>query len=201
MPHPVSLLASPRRSARATRVRRLLFLLACTVPALWASLLGAYLGDDTPLGVPVAGVARARLVSTFGAPRDGGRRRHQGVDIFAPRGTPVLAAHAGVVVHTGHFRLGGLVVHTVGRRGVLAYYAHLDHLRAGLSIGEVVAEGDVLGYVGNTGNARTTPPHLHFEARSIALGLPACDPVPLLGGPTRGALTRAGRARRERIRR
>jgi murein DD-endopeptidase MepM/ murein hydrolase activator NlpD len=165
---------------RRTYLRRALFTLALTLPAVWLALLGSYLLDDRPLGMPVAGVSRARLVSTFGAPRDGGRRRHQGVDIFARRGTPVLAAHDGVVVHTGHFRLGGLVVHTVGRRGVLAYYAHLDRLRAGLRVGELVEEGEVLGYVGNSGNARTTPPHLHFEARPLALGLPARDPVALL---------------------
>lgn len=178
MPTPVS---PPRHRF----LRRALVALALTFTTLWLALLGSYVLDDRPLAMPVAGVSPTRLVSTFGAPRDGGRRRHQGVDIFAPRGTRVLAAHDGIVVHTGRFRLGGLVVHTAGRRGVLAYYAHLDRLRDGLAVGELVAEGEVLGYVGNTGNARTTPPHLHFEARPIALGLPARDPVRLLGGVSR----------------
>gem|GEM_PF-6982898 len=92
-------------------------------------------------------------------------------------------------MHIGCARLGGLVVHTFGRRGVLAYYAHLDHLRRGLAVGELVVEGEVLAYVGNTGNARTAPPHLHFEARPIALGLPALDPV---------LLPRASAGRRKR---
>jgi murein DD-endopeptidase MepM/ murein hydrolase activator NlpD len=183
---------TPDSPPRRRYLRRALFILATTLTVLWFALLGSYVLDDRPLAMPVAGVARARLVSTVGAPRDGGRRQHQGVDIFATRGTPVLAAHDGVVVQTGYVQLGGLAVHTVGRRGVLAYYAHLDHLRASLHVGELVAEGEVLGYVGNTGNARTTPPHLHFEARPIALGLPARDPVELLGG---GAHAGSGHAR------
>ena len=178
-----------RRLARRRLARRTALALASLFAALWLATLGSYALSDRPLGVPVAGVSRARLVSTFGARRDGGRRRHQGVDIFAPRGTPVLAAHDGVVVHIGHARLGGLVVHTFGRRGVLAYYAHLDHLRRGLVVGELVVEGEVLAYVGNTGNARTTPPHLHFEARPLALGLPARDPVLLLRRSSRGGST------------
>jgi len=129
----------------------------------------------------VRGISRATIASTFGAPRSG-ERTHEGVDLFAPRGTHVLSAHDGVVIHIGEFRLGGTVIHTLGRRGVIAYYAHLDRVRSDLQVGAWVREGETLGYVGNTGNARTTPPHLHFEARPLALGLPATDPVPLLGG-------------------
>ncbi|UJR81258.1 M23 family metallopeptidase [Sandaracinus amylolyticus] len=151
--------------------------LAALVLGAWLLALGAYFLDPVPLGSPVRG-ARA-FHSTFGAPRSGGRR-HQGVDVFAARGTSVLAAHDGIVVHVGTFSLGGRVVHTLGRRGVLCYYAHLDAWAPGLAVGRVGREGDVLGTVGNTGNARTTPPHLHFEARPLALGLAAVDPVTLL---------------------
>lgn len=155
----------------------------------WLAALAAYALDPVPLGSPVRGVRAFH--STFGAPRSGGRR-HQGTDVFAPRGTPVLAAHAGVVVHVGTFSLGGRVVHTLGRRGVLCYYAHLDDWAPGLVVGQWVAEGDVLGFVGNTGNARTTRPHLHFEARPLALALAAVDPVTLLpAGARRGSDARA----------
>lgn len=170
--------------------RRRLVLLVLLLLATWLLLLAMYTLDPHPLGVPVQGIPRASIASTFGAPRSEGRT-HEGVDIFARRGTPVLAAHHGVVVHIGEFRHGGTVIHTIGRRGVMAYYAHLDRVREGLALGELVGEGETIGYVGNTGNARTTPPHLHFEARPLALGLPATDPVPLLGG-------RPGRWRPER---
>lgn len=162
----------------------------------WLLALGLYVLDPVPLGVPVQGVTRERLVSTFGAPRSGGRT-HEGVDIFAPRGTPVLAAHDGVVLRVGQYRLGGTVIHTIGRRGVIAYYAHLDRVRPDLRRGLPVREGETIGWVGNTGNARTTPPHLHFEARPLALGLVARDPVPLLGGPDRP--WRPSRERRTRL--
>lgn len=173
--------ASALHNTGMTRLRKALSILAASAFVLWATSLAMYALDPRPLGVPVRGIPRASIASTFGAPRSGGRT-HEGVDLFARRGTPVLAAHDGVVVHIGTFRLGGRVIHTVGRRGVMAYYAHLDHVREGLTVGTWVREGETIGFVGNKGNARTTPPHLHFEARPLALGFPARDPVPLLGG-------------------
>jgi murein DD-endopeptidase MepM/ murein hydrolase activator NlpD len=152
------------------------------VLAAYALAAGAFFLDRRALGVPVRGVRPGALRSTFGARRSGGRR-HQGVDIFARRGTPVVAAHDGIVVRVGTDPLGGIVVHTIGRRGVLCYYAHLDRVAEGVEVFDVVAEGDVLGHVGNTGNARPTAPHLHFEARPLALGLAAVDPVVLLRPP------------------
>ncbi len=113
------------------------------------------------LDFPVAGRDMAAIRSRFGAPRDGGRREHHGVDIFAPRGTPVVAAIAGRVTRVGYRGLGGNVVwlrDTLNDRSL--YYAHLD--RAIVAEGMRVVPGDTLGFVGNTGNARTTPPHLHF---------------------------------------
>jgi len=113
------------------------------------------------LGFPVAGRDLGAVRSGFGASREGGRRRHHGVDIFAPRGTPVIAAVAGRVTRIGTQGLGGNVVwlreEGWGRR---LYYAHLD--RHAVSEDAWVKPGDTLGFVGNTGNARTTPPHLHF---------------------------------------
>lgn len=145
----------------------------------WLLMLAAYALDPRPLGMPVRGLMPSAAISTFGAPRSGGRR-HQGVDLFARRGTPVVAAHDGVVLAPGTNRLGGIVVRTLGRRGVVCYYAHLDDVAAGIETGTLVREGDVLGFVGNTGNARTTRPHLHFEVRPLALALAPVDPVTML---------------------
>lgn len=113
------------------------------------------------LKFPVAGNDLAALRSGFGAPRDAGRREHHGVDLFAPRGTPVLAATAGWVSWVGTNQLGGNVVWLRDRQyGRRLYYAHLD--RSTVEEDAWVEAGDTLGFVGNTGNARTTPPHLHF---------------------------------------
>lgn len=113
------------------------------------------------LSFPVEGRDTDAIRSLFGAPREGGRREHHGVDIFAPRGTPVLAASAGTVRRAGTNRLGGNVVWIRDEeRGMSQYYAHLDTQL--VASGARVNPGDTVGLVGNTGNARTTPPHLHF---------------------------------------
>lgn len=110
---------------------------------------------------PVASGKNSSIQSRWGAARDGGRRSHEGIDIFAPRGTPVIAATRGRVTSTGNKGLGGKQVWVRDReRGNSLYYAHLDSIIA--SPGMAVSPGDTLGLVGNTGNARTTPPHLHF---------------------------------------
>jgi hypothetical protein len=114
----------------------------------------------------------------FGAARDGGARHHEGVDIFAPRSTPVLAVVDGRAVYREN-RLGGKTV-WLNAPGASYYYAHLD--RAAITGTERVRAGDVLGYVGNTGNAATTVPHLHFGVYRWGKG--AIDPLPLLGAGT-----------------
>ena len=124
---------------------------------------------------PVSGLARHTVESGFGAERDSGTRSHEGIDIFAPRGTPVVAVTDGIA-DTGTNGLGGNVVWL--RDGMLGatryYYAHLDRWAIDGSVR--VREGDVLGYVGNTGNARTTAPHLHFGVYEDE----AIDPAPFL---------------------
>ena len=112
------------------------------------------------LAFPVEGRNVGAIRSGFGDARDGGRREHQGVDIFAPRGTPVLAASDGRVRSTRNGGLGGKVVWVRDIFGQSQYYAHLDSQV--VRRGDSVRVGDTLGFVGNTGNARTTPPHLHF---------------------------------------
>lgn len=110
---------------------------------------------------PVTGSGNSAVQSYWGATRDGGKRSHEGIDIFAPKGTPVIAATQGRVSGTGNRGLGGKQVWVRdGKRGNSLYYAHLDSIIA--KPGQKVFPGDTLGLVGNTGNARTTPPHLHF---------------------------------------
>jgi murein DD-endopeptidase MepM/ murein hydrolase activator NlpD len=113
------------------------------------------------LAFPVEGVGRSAIWSAFGAERDGGRRAHRGVDIFATRGTPVLAATDGWVTRVETTRVGGNVVWMQPLFGNMrVYYAHLHE--QWVEPGDFVLTGQPLGAVGNTGNAVTTPPHLHF---------------------------------------
>lgn len=109
---------------------------------------------------PLKDRAISSASSGFGDPRDGGSRDHHGVDIFAARGTPVLAGTDGVV-RMDETPIGGRVIWLRDERaGRNLYYAHLHDWA--VPPGTAVRAGDVIGYVGNTGNARSTPPHLHF---------------------------------------
>ena len=112
------------------------------------------------LAFPVENHGERDIRSRWGAPRDGGRRDHHGIDIFAPRGTPALAGTAGTVRRVETTELGGKVVWLRDDEGHALYYAHLD--RQLVTEGQQVRTGDTLGLIGNTGNARTTRPHLHF---------------------------------------
>jgi murein DD-endopeptidase MepM/ murein hydrolase activator NlpD/SH3-like domain-containing protein len=112
------------------------------------------------LAFPVQPGTDRDIGSRFGAPRDAGARSHHGIDIFARRGTPVVAAASGVVNRVNETNIGGKVVWVRDVFGNSLYYAHLDSQV--VSSGMRVDVGDTLGFVGNTGNARTTPPHLHF---------------------------------------
>src|SRR5690606_7056465 len=120
----------------------------------------AVMEAPTALPMPVQGVGARQVADTWGAPR-GSNRRHEGVDIFAPRGTPVLSTTEGVVTRVGTSRLGGKVVWVLGPAAHRHYYAHLDS-HADIAMGDLVQPGDVLGFVGNTGNAQHTPSHLHY---------------------------------------
>jgi peptidoglycan LD-endopeptidase LytH len=131
------------------------------------------------LAFPVAGRSSQAVQSFFRDPRDGGRREHHGVDIFAPRHTPVLAASSGLVSSVATTSLGGHVVWVWDpRRRQSHYYAHLS--KQAVRIGQTVEAGDIIGYVGNTGNARGTPPHLHFGI--YARGDGPIDPLPFVQG-------------------
>jgi murein DD-endopeptidase MepM/ murein hydrolase activator NlpD len=112
--------------------------------------------------MPVVGVKPRDLGDSWHAPRDGGARQHKGIDIFATKGTEVVAVADGIVSFIGDQRLGGHCIWLTTENGASFYYAHLDRWAAGLYEGMEVQSGDLLGYVGNTGNARYTPSHLHF---------------------------------------
>ncbi|MDX1582615.1 MAG: M23 family metallopeptidase [Thermoanaerobaculia bacterium] len=129
------------------------------------------------LRMPVAGIEPHDLSDNFGDPRDGGARSHRGIDIFAPRGTQVIAATGGIVTYVGEQRLGGRCLWLRSWDGTMFYYAHLDRWASGLHEGKRVRRGDLLGYVGNTGNAINTPPHLHFQ---IVSNERALNPYPHL---------------------
>ena len=118
----------------------------------------------------------------FGAERDGGRREHHGVDIFAPRHTPVLATSRARVRRVADWKLGGHVVWLEDpERGLRLYFAHLQ--TQDVEEGTWVEPGDRIGTVGNSGNARTTAPHLHFGI--YVRGEGPIDPFPFLREPRR----------------
>lgn len=149
---------------------------------------------DATLRFPVEGATPRAVWSLFGDNRDRGARRHEGIDIFAARGTPVVAAADGWVTSQTRNRLGGNVVWvwSLSHR-VALYYAHLD--RRAVPPGEWVRAGDVVGYVGNTGNASGTAPHLHFGIYAPPAG--AVDPLPFVcDAPCGERLMHPQRARR-----
>ena len=122
------------------------------------------------LDFPVRGVDPASIADTFTAPR-GASRLHNAVDIMAARGTPVVAVAPGTIHQLGSGGAGGIAIYQIDEGGRYAYYyAHLDRLAAGVAEGKVVAKGDVLGYVGTTGNAPAGAPHLHFAIYEVGDG-------------------------------
>lgn len=121
------------------------------------------------LGFPLKGYDRARLRDNFAESR--GNRRHEALDIMAPRGTPVIAVDDGRVARIYRSAAGGLSVYqfdTVGRH--VYFYAHLDAYAAGLAEGDALKRGDLVGYVGSTGNAPKHAPHLHFAIFEVGAG-------------------------------
>jgi peptidoglycan LD-endopeptidase LytH len=132
---------------------------------------------DAILLIPIEGVEKNEIADTWGNARSGGRT-HEGQDIFAPRGTPVRPAAEGYVVRIGENELGGNVVLILGRGSRGFYYAHLESFGPDAVLGRRVASTSIIGYVGNTGNAETTPPHLHFGVYQRPGG--PINPYPLL---------------------
>lgn len=114
------------------------------------------------LTLPVRGIERADLQDTFDDPR-GASRRHEALDVLAPRNTPVLAVEDGRIARLFLSDAGGITIYQFDPSGTFCYYyAHLERYADGLKEGAAVRRGDVIGYVGTTGNAPRDTPHLHF---------------------------------------
>jgi peptidoglycan LD-endopeptidase LytH len=119
------------------------------------------------LTIPVAGVRPSELRDTYGAARSGGRS-HEGIDIFADEGTPVVAAAAGVIVARDSSALGGISLYQRDLDGrTIYFYGHLQRYRTGLKEGDLVHQGEVVAYVGQTGNVPAGSPHLHFSVYTV----------------------------------
>ncbi|MEO5566766.1 MAG: M23 family metallopeptidase [Luteimonas sp.] len=118
---------------------------------------------STALLLPVAGIRPSQLQDTYADARVGGVRVHDALDIMAPRGTPVLAAVDGTVEKLFDSVPGGLTLYEFDAdRNRAYYYAHLDRYADGLAEGQQLKRGQVIAYVGSTGNANKDAPHLHF---------------------------------------
>ncbi|WP_313458269.1 M23 family metallopeptidase, partial [Stenotrophomonas sp.] len=145
-------------------------------------------GEVPPgLLVPVQGVLPDQLQDTFTDARSEGRV-HDAIDIMAPTGTPVLAVADGTIEKLFTSERGGLTVYQFEPDGVYCYYyAHLDRYADGLAEKQVIKRGDVIGYVGSTGNASPDAPHLHFEIHRLGPEKQwwkgeALNPYPVLRG-------------------
>jgi peptidoglycan LD-endopeptidase LytH len=141
------------------------------------------------LAIPVAGIQANDLVDTFTQARAGGARRHDAIDIMAPEGTPVLAAAPGIVERLFYSQGGGGITIYIRSHDRLwsYYYAHLQRYADGIEEGQEIERGQVIGFVGHTGNASPDGPHLHFAIHRMGPDDPwhggaAINPYPLLAG-------------------
>jgi peptidoglycan LD-endopeptidase LytH len=133
--------------------------------------------------VPVEGIARKAVRDTYNAAR--ATRAHMALDITAPKSTPVLAADDHIIGRLFSGAIGGIVIYATDPSGKFVYYyAHLERYRRGLAVGDRVAKGSLIGYVGTTGNAQPNAPHLHFQVMKRGAGAwwdgPPINPFTLL---------------------
>ncbi len=149
---------------------------------------GSRAAPDGALRMPVVGIARAAVTDSWGDERGGGARGHHGTDIMAPAGREVVAAAPGKVEKLFRSHDGGNTVYVRSADGRWSYYyAHLAGYAPGLAEGQAVAEGDPIGFVGDTGNAGAGNYHLHFGLSRMApgdnwSGGQPVNPYPLLAG-------------------
>lgn len=178
-------LEEERRLATSTTTTVVTTTAATTTTAAAATVTTTTAAPDDTSDPPASGSlvcpvdGAVAFTDSWGARRSGGRT-HEGVDMIASRGTPAVAIETGTIKRMGNGGLGGITVWITGASGDEYYYAHLDGWADGLSVGQAVAAGDLVGYVGNTGNARYTVTHLHFEYHPG--GGSAVDPYPLVAG-------------------
>lgn len=160
----------------------------------------AYTAPGASLAMPVRGIRPEQLTDTYTASRSGGRV-HNAIDIMAPRGTPVLAASDGTILKLRTGGLGGITVYQLGTDGrTMYYYAHLQRYAAGLKEGLPIWKGQVIAYVGDTGNAGAGNYHLHFSVSHLRdprrwWESENVNPYPMLAGAA--ARSRPARAARD----
>ncbi len=131
------------------------------------------------LMVPVNGFGREGLRDSYTAPRSGDRN-HRAIDLLVPAGTPVLATDDQIIGRLGDTPLGGIIIYASDFAArFVYYYAHLRSYRSGLAVGDTVARGEVIGYVGSTGNASPDEPHLHFQVMKRGAGRAWWDGPPI----------------------
>jgi murein DD-endopeptidase MepM/ murein hydrolase activator NlpD len=159
--------------------------------------VGVTIVATASLAFPVRDAGPGDIRSFYGDVRDGGTRKHEGIDIFAPRGTELIAASDALVARVGIRDRGGNIVTLYDEeRDLLMYYAHLEEQR--VEQGDRVRRGDVVGTTGNSGNAITTPPHLHIgiyqgswrrdvDPWNYFIDPPLTDPPPAQHGDLVGA--------------
>ncbi|WP_294245214.1 M23 family metallopeptidase [uncultured Sphingomonas sp.] len=160
------------------------------VPDVAAPARQAAAGSSASLAMPIANYPVSSLHHDWGDPREGGQRKHQGLDLMATGGTPVVAALSGTVEKLFDSDRGGhtIYIRSSDRRWML-YYAHLKGYAPGLAEGQQVRQGQVVGYVGDSGNAGAGNTHLHFAVSWMRAGDhwyqgEPVDPYPLLAGKT-----------------
>ena len=139
----------------------------------------------SPIGLPIAGLRPEDIINTFDQKR-GQERSHEANDIMARRGTPVLAVDSGTIRKLFYSKPGGITIYQFGEDETYCYYyAHLDRYAEGVKEGNHVQRGDLIGYVGSTGNASPEAPHLHFAIFRLGADKrwwegTAINPYPLL---------------------
>ena len=152
----------PRAASRSTARDR--------VPAVPAGPVNAGFPSTDPLDIslPLKGLSASDLHDTFDEVHGEGGRKHEATDIMAPRGTPVLAVNDGAIVKLFLSKPGGITIYQFDpSEEYCYYYAHLDRYADGIAEGLIVHRGDVIGFVGSTGNASASAPHLHFEIHQL----------------------------------
>lgn len=160
------------------------------VPEVAAPARQAVAGSSAALAMPIAHYPLGSLHHDWGDPREGGKRKHEGIDLIAPAGTPVVAALAGTIEKLFDSDRGGHTLYIRSRDGRWSlYYAHLQGYAPGIAEGAPVRQGQVVGYVGDSGNAGAGNTHLHFAISWMRAGDgwwqgEPVDPYPLLAGKT-----------------
>ena len=174
VPSPVAVSEAPRQQADAVP------------PAVTAAADATAVAHLAGMLFPVPGVDSTRLDDSFDAPRDGGVRKHNAIDIMAKRGTPVLSVQDGRILRLSRSAKGGITIYATDLdEQFVYYYAHLDRYHSSVYAGRPLLRGDTLGYVGTTGNSPADAPHLHFQVMHMPADRkfwngPAINPYPLL---------------------